>query len=155
MVLQHLIRTRWFPSEDQIGKHIVEDKHAVRDSKGGLKFVSDGKRDIQKEIESQKCNAGLQNIIKLQTLRYGTIDNAIARNKEKQTFADVSKIPTSVAEQFEMVADSQAAIYKLAKKYNMTVDQVLALKSEQDFVNLVTPKAASNDAAKPAESEVK
>lgn len=134
----------FFANPQQYEKHIVEDKHAERTANGGIKFVSDGKRDIQKEIESQACNAGLQNIIRLQTLRYGTLENAIARNKEKQVFADVSKVPESVGEQAEMVKEATDNLQALADKYGVTVEQLLALKSSEDFQNLVTPKQNEN-----------
>lgn len=119
----------------------VEERfHAERDEKGGLKFVSDGKLDIQKEICSQKCNAGLQNIIKMQTMRYGTIENAIARNEQKKTFADVSGVADSVGEQAEAVAASTAAAQAIAKKYGLSLDQVLALDQDK-LITLMTPKS--------------
>lgn len=141
LAMKYKTNTFFFMPDELATAHIVEDKHAERGENGDLIFVSDGKRDIQKEINSQKCNAGLQNIIRLQTMRYGTLENAIARNKEKQTFADVSNVPDSVGEQAQMVADAKGNIQALAAKYGVTVEQLLALKSESDFVNLVTPKA--------------
>lgn len=131
------------PPSELIYNSVEERFHAERDEKGGLTFVSDGKVDIQKEIDSQLCNAGLQNIIKMQTMRYGTIENAIARNEQKKTFADVSKVADSVGEQAEQVANSTAAAKAIAAKYGLTLDQVLALDSDK-LINLMKPKNDPN-----------
>ena len=92
------------PLDFSDGKY--ESFHLERDGLN-VKIVSDGISDRQKEIESQKHNAGLQNILKMQTIRSGSIDNAIKRNEEKKVFADVSKIPDSVGEQLIQIAHQQ------------------------------------------------
>ena len=106
-------------------------RHMVRDG-NGIKIVEDGIVDEDALIQSEACNAGLQNIIRLQTMRYVTIDNAIARNKDKQVFADVSKIPTSIAEQQEYVASVQADVDALCAKLGISKEELL--KANQEFL---------------------
>lgn len=105
--------------------------HMERDG-NGIKIVEDGVIDVQAEIDSQACNAGLQNIIRLQSMRYGTIENAIARNKDKQTYCDVSHIPTSIAEQSEYIAGIQADVEKLSAKLGISKEELL--KANQEFL---------------------
>lgn len=107
-----------------------EDFHlAIVD--GVLNVVSDGITDYKKVIQSHASEAGLVNILKLQTMRYGTLDNAIARNKEKQVFADVSNIPDSVAEQKAMVEKTNAEIDRLCKELGLSRDQLLNLTADK------------------------
>lgn len=115
---------------------------------GTLIPVSDGITDYNKVVQSHENEAGLKNIIKLQTLRYGTLDNAIARNKEKQTFADVSKVPDSVAEQQALVAKTNAEVDKLCKELGITKDQLLNLTAEK-YAEI---KKAQADAAAAAQA---
>lgn len=112
----------------------------------GLKVVSDGIVDHHELIQSEACNAGLENIIRLQTMRYGTIENAILRNKEKQTFADVSHIPTTVAEQAEYIKDIQNDVDNLCSKLGISKEELL--KSNQQFLS--DKLAELNKAADPA-----
>ena len=107
----------------------VEHFHLERDG-NGLKSVSDGFVDHKKMIQSEANNAGLSNLIRLQTLRYGTIENAIARNADKQLFADVSNIPTSVAEQAEYIANVEADVAKLCAELGVSKEDLL--KSNQE-----------------------
>ena len=119
-----------------------EDFHmAIVD--GVLNVVSDGVTDYKKLIQSHKDEAGLVNILKLQTMRYGTLDNAIARNKEKQVFADVSSIPDSVAEQKAMVEKTNAEIDRLCKELGLSRDQLLNLTADK-YVEI---KKAQQEAA--------
>lgn len=127
-------------------KHVREGFHLVRKGEG-LDVVSDGNTDFKELIQSEKCNAGLQNIIRLQTMRYGTIENAIVRNKEKQVFADVSKIPTSVAEQAEYIKDIQKDVDGLCAKLGISKEELL--KANQQFLadKLAEINKAANGAA--------
>lgn len=107
-----------------------EDFHLERKD-GQIISVSDGITDYNALIQSHKNEAGLVNIMKLQTLRYGTLDNAIARNKDKQVFADVSNIPDSVAEQKKMVDKANADIKKLCDELGVTKEELLSLTPEK------------------------
>lgn len=129
-----------------MSKAVRENFHLVRKG-NGLDVVSDGFTDYKKLIQSQACNAGLQNIIRLQTMRYGTIENAIVRNKEKQVFADVSNIPTSVAEQAEYIKDIQNDVDELCSKLGISKDELL--KANQEFLadKLAALNKAANEAA--------
>lgn len=104
-------------------------RHMVREG-NGLKIVEDGVIDHDAEIQAQSCNAGLQNIIRLQTMRYGTLENAIKRNADRQVFADVSKIPTTVAEQQEFVEKNSAEVDALCKKLGISKDELLKATAE-------------------------
>ena len=116
-------------------------KHMERDG-NGIKIVEDGIEDADALIQSEKINAGLENIIRLQTMRYGTIENAIARNADKQVFADVSHIPTSVAEQTEFVNGVQADVAALCAKLGITKEDLL--KSNQEtLAQLLAAKQAA------------
>lgn len=106
-----------------------ETFHLEREG-NGVKIVSDGFVDSVKMIQSEANNAGLANIIRLQTLRYGTIDNAIARNKDKQVFADVSNIPTTVGEQKEYIDGIESDVAKLCAELGISKEDLL--KSNQE-----------------------
>lgn len=127
-------------------------RHMERDG-NGIKIVEDGFVDRDALVQSEKCNAGLENIIRLQTMRYGTLENAIARNAQKQVFADVSKIPTSVAEQSEFVNGVQADVDALCAKLGISKEDLL--KSNQEtLAQLLAAKeaAAASAAAAPIQS---
>lgn len=128
--------------------HIRENFHLVRKGEG-LDVISDGKTDYKKLIASEAKNAGLKNIIRLQEMRYGTIENAIVRNKEKQTFADVSNIPLTVAEQAEYVKSIQADVDELCGKLGISKEDLL--KANQQF--LADKLAAINKPAEPSSAE--
>ena len=116
-------------------------KHLERDG-NGVKIVEDGVVDEDALIQSEKINAGLENIIRLQTMRYGTLENAIARNKDKQVFADVSHLPTSVAEQSEYVSNIQADVDALCAKLGISKEDLL--KSNQEtLAQLLAAKQAA------------
>lgn len=123
---------------------VVEHFHLEREG-NGLKSVSDGFIDHNKLIQSEANNAGLSNIIRLQTLRYGTIENAIARNADKQLFADVSNIPTSVGEQADYLANVEADVAKLCAELGVSKEYLL--KSNQETLErmLEAKKQASPD----------
>lgn len=123
-----------------------ESFHLERDGLD-IKIVSDGVSDRQKEVDSHKKEAGLENILKMQALRYGSVDNAIKRNEDKKTFADVSHIPDSVGEQAEQVAKVNKDIDKLCKELNLTKDQLLALTPEK-YVEIKQAQAAALAAQK-------
>ena len=106
-----------------------EHFHLARKGEG-VEIVSDGVVDEDALIQSEKCNAGLENIIKLQTLRYGTLENAIKRNEDKQQFADVSNIPTTIAEQAEYLNNIQADVDALCAKLGISKEDLL--KSNQE-----------------------
>lgn len=108
--------------------NVVMHRHMERDG-NGIKIVDDGFVDEDALIQSEKCNAGLENIIRLQTMRYGTIENAIKRNEAKQVFADVSKIPTSIGEQAKYVEEIQKDVDKLCNDLGITKEELL--KSNQ------------------------
>lgn len=124
-------------------KTTVEKFHLEREG-NGVKVVSDGFVDNQKLIDSEAKNAGLQNILKLQELRYGTIENAIKRNEDKQVFADVSKIPLSVAEQKEYLAKVDAAVKALCEKLNISRDELSNL-TEFKFEELKQKAEGGNE----------
>lgn len=116
-------------------------RHLERDG-NGVKIVEDGVVDNDALIQSEKCNAGLENIIRLQTMRYGTLENAIARNKDKQVYADVSKIPTSIGEQAEYVQNIQADVDALCAKLGISKEDLL--KSNQEtLAQLLAAKQAA------------
>lgn len=127
-------------------------RHMERDG-NGVKIVEDGVEDRKALIQSEKVNAGLENIIRLQAMRYGTIENAIARNKEKQTFADVSKIPTSVAEQKEYIEKNEAEITALCQKLGISKEDLLKSTSESLAKLLADKAAASQEQANPGNEE--
>lgn len=106
-------------------------RHLEREG-SGVTIVEDGIVDYDAEIQAQACNAGLQNIIRLQTMRYGTIDNAIARNKDKQVFADVSDVPLTVAEQSEFVNATQKEVDALCAKLGLSKEDLM--KANRDFL---------------------
>lgn len=110
----------------------------------GIKIVEDGLVDRQKLLESEKVNAGLENIIRLQTMRYGTIENAIKRNADKQVYADVSKLPTSVAEQAEFISKTEAEVASLCSELGISKEDLL--KSNVDTLSqLIAAKKAANN----------
>lgn len=129
-----------------LSKGVVEHFHLERDGKG-LKVVSDGFEDRQKLIQSEAGNAGLANIIRLQTLRYGTLDNAIARNKDKQVFADVSNIPTTVGEQKEYLENINADVAKLCAELGITQEELLKSNQETLARMVEAKKQAATTAA--------
>lgn len=106
-----------------------EHFHLARKGEG-VEIVSDGIVDEDALIQSEKCNAGLQNILKLQALRYGTLENAIKRNEDKQNFANVANIPTTVAEQAEYLNNIQADVDALCAKLGISKEDLL--KSNQE-----------------------
>lgn len=120
---------------------IAEHFHLVRKDEA-VQVVSDGFVDCQKLVDSEAKNAGLVNILKLQELRYGTLENAIARNVDKQVFADVSNIPTNVAEQAEYIAKVQAEIEALKAKLGLSQDELLKLN--EDKYNSLTSQDNNN-----------
>lgn len=89
-----------------------------------IKIVEDGICDIDAEIMSELKNAGLQNILKLQELRYGTLENAITRANDRGVYADVSKIPDSIGERAEFIAKARADLEALKAKYNLTDEDI-------------------------------
>ena len=107
-----------------------ESFHLERDGLD-IKIVSDGISDRRKEVHSHAKEAGLQNILKMQALRYGSVDNAIKRNEEKKVFADVSNIPDTVGEQAELVKKSNSDVNKLCQELGLTKDQLLSLTPEK------------------------
>lgn len=113
----------------------------------GVEVVSDGFVDGDALIQSEKCNAGLENIIKMQTIRYGTIQNAIKRNEDKQVFADLSKVPTTVAEQQEYIAKSEKELNDLCNKLGISKEDLLKSNLET-LTQLVKGK---NETSQPAE----
>ena len=112
-----------------------------------IKVVSDGISDRNKEIQSHAKEAGLENILKMQALRYGSVDNAIKRNEEKKVFADVSKIPDSVGEQAEMVFKNKKDFEALCQELGLTKDQLLALTPEK-YLEIKQAQAAALAAQK-------
>lgn len=138
----------------KVNKHskTVEIRHLERIN-GGLIIVSDGFKDIQKEINSELKNAGLQNILKLQELRYGTLDNAIARARDRGVYADVSHIPTDVAGQSDLVNKTNAAVDKLCKELGLTKEQLLGLTPEK-YVEIKEAQAAAAAAAAAASQSI-
>lgn len=121
-------------------------RHMEREG-NGIKIVEDGVVDEDALIQSEKCNAGLENIIRLQTMRYGTLENAIKRNADKQVYADVSHIPTTVAEQSEFVSGVQADVDALAAKLGITKEELLK-STQESLAQLLAAKQAA--AAQPA-----
>ena len=118
-----------------------ESFHLERDGLD-VKVVSDGISDRDKEIQSHKKEAGLENILKQQALRYGSVGNAIKRNEEKKVFADVSKVPNTVGEQAELVSQTNKDVEKLCKELGLTKDQLLALTPEK-YVEIKQAQAAA------------
>lgn len=121
----------------------VEEFHIERDG-NGIKVVSEGFVDKQKEIQSQAKNAGLVNILRLNELRYGTVENAVVRNREKQTFADVSNIPETVGEQKAYYEENYKEAKALADKLGLTLDELLS-KSGSDLATLLAPTQEQNE----------
>lgn len=121
-----------------------EHFHLARKGEG-VEIVSDGVVDEDALIQSEKCNAGLENIIKLQTLRYGTLQNAIKRNEDKQQFADVSNIPTTVAEQAEYLNNIQADVDALCAKLGISKEDLLK-SNQESLARMLAAKETSQSA---------
>lgn len=121
----------------------VMKRHLERDG-NGVKVVEDGVVDRHALVQSEKCNAGLENIIRLQTMRYGTIENAIARNADKQVYANVSNIPTSVAEQSEFVNGVEADVAALCAKLGISKEDLLK-STQESLAQLLAAKQAAAD----------
>lgn len=121
-----------------------EHFHLARKGEG-VEIVSDGVVDEDALIQSEKCNAGLENIIKLQTLRYGTLENAIKRNEDKQQFADVSNIPTTVAEQAEYLNNIQADVDALCAKLGISKEDLLK-SNQESLARMLAAKETSQSA---------
>lgn len=119
-------------------------RHLEREG-NGVKVVEDGIVDEDALIQSEKVNAGLENILKMQTMRYGTLENAIARNKEKQVFADVSKIPTSIGEQAEFVNNIQNDVDALCAKLGISKEDLLK-SNQESLAQLLAAKQAAAQA---------
>lgn len=128
-----------FSKKDSIKRHMVRDGN-------GIKIVEDGVVDVDALIQSEKINAGLQNIIKMQTMRYGTLENAIVANAQTQVFADVSKIPTTVAEQSEFVSGVQADVDALCAKLGISKEDLLK-STQESLAQLLAAKQAEAAAA--------
>lgn len=128
-------------------------RHLERDGKS-VKIVEDGIVDHDAEIQSQLKNAGLQNILKLQELRYGTVDNAIARAADKGIYADVSNIPTDISGQAAFIQAAQAKIAKLKAELglsdedikNLSIDRLTEIYTEQAKV-AAAPNASQEGGA--------
>lgn len=101
-----------------------EHFHLEREG-NGVKIVSDGIVDEDALIQSEAKNAGLVNILRMQELRYGTVENAVKRNEAKQVFADVSKIPTSIGEQVEYIQQKEKEVNDLAAKLGISKEELL------------------------------
>ena len=121
-------------------------RHLERDG-NGVKIVEDGYVDEDALIQSEKINAGLENIIRLQTMRYGTLENAIARNKDKQVFADVSHIPTTIGEQAEYVQNIQNDVDALCAKLGISKEDLLKSNQESLAQLLAAKQAAPQEPA--------
>lgn len=122
----------------------VIQRHLERDG-NGVKIVEDGVVDNDALIQSEKINAGLENILKMQTMRYGTLENAIARNKDKQVFADVSHIPTSIGEQAEYVQNIQNDVDALCAKLGISKEDLLK-SNQESLAQLLAAKQAAAQA---------
>lgn len=105
---------------------IVIEKHLDRID-GDVVVVDGDKVDYDAEIQSQIKNAGLQTILKMQTMRYGTLENAIARNEAKRVFGDVSNIPDSVGAQQAYIAKQNAELDKMAQQLGVSREELLKM----------------------------
>lgn len=136
---------------DNDGKY--EKRHLERDGKS-VKIVSDGFSDLGKEIQSELKNAGLQNILKLQEMRYGTLENAIARANDRGIYADVSKIPDSVGERAEFVQQAQNSLKQLAAEFGISLEaasklsgQEIAAMYQKKYATTQTTTTPQNDSS--------
>lgn len=120
--------------------------HLERDGKG-VKIIEDGIVDEHALIQSEKVNAGLENIMRLQTMRYGTLENAIKRNADRQVYADVSNIPTSVAEQADFVNGVEADVAALCAKLGISKEDLLKSTQESLAQILAAKEAAASQSA--------
>lgn len=127
--------------------HLFEHFHLERKGEGVI-IVSDGIEDFDKAVQEEACNAGLVNILKMQEMRYGTIENAVKRNQDKQVYADVSKVPTSVAEQAEYIANTEKELNALCQKLGISKEELL--KTNVDTLQKLFEQKQA--AAAPAES---
>lgn len=105
---------------------------------GDIVIVEGAVIDYDAEIQSHKKEAGLEAIKKAQILRYGTLDNAIARNQAKQKFLDVSKFGDDIANR-EIAKANEEEISKLAEKLGISKDEILSL-TKANFEALVKVK---------------
>lgn len=110
---------------------------------GDIVIVEGAVVDYDEEIQSHKKEAGLEAIKKAQILRYGTLDNAIARNQAKQKFLDVSKLGDDIANR-EIAKANEADIAKLAAKLGISKEEILTL-TKANFEALVKAKESAND----------
>lgn len=117
-------------------------EHFHLERKGeGVEIVSDGFVDEDALIQSEAKNAGLVNILRLQELRYGTIANAIKRNEDKQTYANVANVPTTVGEQAEYIKNIQDDVDALAAKLGISKEDLLK-STQESLAQLLAAKQA-------------
>ena len=133
------------------GKHNLYEKRHLELEGKSVTVVSDGFCDVDKEIQSELKNAGLQNILKLQELRYGTLDNAIARVNDRGVYADVSNIPDGVGPRSAYVAAAQEELARLAASLGLTPEEVAKLTGEQIAARYQELAAAQTAAASGSE----
>lgn len=104
---------------------VTRKKLAFED--GELVVVETGTEDTRALVQSEKHNAGLENLKRQLTLRYGTLGNAQAHIQMNQVYADVSDIPDSPAAQAEWTAQQQNRIQTLANQLGVSVDDLLSM----------------------------
>lgn len=120
-------------------------KLAIED--GELVVIETGTEDTRAKVQSEKCNAGFENLRKQLALRYGTFDNALAHLQQNQVYADVSDIPDSPGAQAEWAAQQQARLQQLANRLGISVDELLSM-TEANYNALINQQqqAASGTA---------
>lgn len=153
-----------FPEKDCFGNEIIRfngkqklqgaivqgKKLTLKD--GELIVVETDKVDTDKLIASEACNAGLENIRKQAALRYGTLNNAIAINADKQNYADVSNIPTNAMQQAQYVEAQRTKLEQLAAKLGVSTDELLSM-TEAGFNSFMQSKQQPSATEGSAEGE--
>lgn len=118
------------PSKINVKHNRYEQRHLELDGKS-VKIVSDGFCDRDKEIQSELKNSGLQNILRMQEMRYGTLENAIARAQDRGVYADISDIPDNIGDRAEYIQKVNESLAQLKKELGLTDDDLKSLNADK------------------------
>lgn len=124
-----------FHTKNHFESFIVVRKKLAYDN-GELVVVERGTEDTRALVQSEKCNAGLENLKKQLALRYGTLENAQARLQQNQVYADVSDIPDNPAGQAAWTEQNTQRLQALANQLGVSIDDLLSM-TEATYNSLI------------------